>query len=577
MRTTLKGSVLALATTASAGFADGQIVYRTAALTGKPAGGPEGGMVFSGRFGTPRINDLGETVFFAEYTRGSETFGGYFSEGGFEIPMLTVRQGGPDPDPADGVARGSFLFFEVPFIDNSGRVVVYGALTDGATSGTGLFRLRPGEPMEPILRINDIPPGFDERYQVINILEESFRPSRDGTIALVARIDGPGVDESNNSICLVESRNDGFRVVAREGQQAPGLDSGLMLSGFDVPITNRSGLAAFSAELAGPNVHATNNRVLYKETADDGLVVVSRTGEPAPGTVDGETLSSFSNLRFNDLGAVGFTANLDGPNVVRTNEVGIFSDRHLNDLSLIARSGDPVPGVDDEANFFLVSAPGTFWLNNRSHVFLFAGFIGQTGDREGLFREGVNGHLSPVAIEEQQAAGFPDTTVYRDFRSYLFNDTGQTVFYGDTRGLTSPRALFASDELGRVYLIAARGMSIDVSNDPLAVDRRTVSRVSNVFFEQFFDFNQSGQIAFQAVFTDGTEGILVATLPRVRLCADADLDGIVSPGDFMAWINAFYARDPLADVDQDGVVSPTDFGAWLTAFNRGEDGPICDR
>ena len=60
-----------------------------------------------------------------------------------------------------------------------------------------------------------------------------------------------------------------------------------------------------------------------------------------------------------------------------------------------------------------------------------------------------------------------------------------------------------------------------------------------------------------------------------RLCADTNLNGVVEPGDFGAWVAAFNASDLIADANQNGAVDPGDFGAWVSAFNLGAAGPTC--
>jgi len=54
-----------------------------------------------------------------------------------------------------------------------------------------------------------------------------------------------------------------------------------------------------------------------------------------------------------------------------------------------------------------------------------------------------------------------------------------------------------------------------------------------------------------------------------RCIADVNLDGIVDPSDFSAWIAAFNAGSVLADQNLSGDVTPTDFSAWIANFNAG--------
>jgi cytochrome c peroxidase len=51
--------------------------------------------------------------------------------------------------------------------------------------------------------------------------------------------------------------------------------------------------------------------------------------------------------------------------------------------------------------------------------------------------------------------------------------------------------------------------------------------------------------------------------------ADVNGDGMVTPTDFTAWINAFNNNLPECDQNNDGACTPTDFTAWIANYNTG--------
>ncbi|GAB5496414.1 MAG: hypothetical protein Phyf2KO_14940 [Phycisphaerales bacterium] len=51
--------------------------------------------------------------------------------------------------------------------------------------------------------------------------------------------------------------------------------------------------------------------------------------------------------------------------------------------------------------------------------------------------------------------------------------------------------------------------------------------------------------------------------------ADVNGDGMATPADFTAWINAFNSNLPACDQNNDGACTPTDFTAWVNNFNNG--------
>jgi hypothetical protein len=61
----------------------------------------------------------------------------------------------------------------------------------------------------------------------------------------------------------------------------------------------------------------------------------------------------------------------------------------------------------------------------------------------------------------------------------------------------------------------------------------------------------------------------VFNVPSDDCLADINDDGMLSPTDFTAWINAFNNLLPECDQNGDGSCTPTDFTAWIANFNAG--------
>ncbi|GAB5495426.1 MAG: hypothetical protein Phyf2KO_05060 [Phycisphaerales bacterium] len=60
------------------------------------------------------------------------------------------------------------------------------------------------------------------------------------------------------------------------------------------------------------------------------------------------------------------------------------------------------------------------------------------------------------------------------------------------------------------------------------------------------------------------------TSDSVTVCLpDVNGDGLLTPTDFTAWINAFNNNLPGCDQNQDGLCTPTDFTAWIANYNAG--------
>jgi len=91
----------------------------------------------------------------------------------------------------------------------------------------------------------------------------------------------------------------------------------------------------------------------------------------------------------------------------------------------------------------------------------------------------------------------------------------------------------------------------------------------------FFGYSTSfsdGLIAIGAKLSDDngekTGSAYIFEVPCIS-AADTNHDGMLSPTDFTAWINAFNNQLPECDQNGDGNCTPTDFTAWIASFNAG--------
>lgn len=72
----------------------------------------------------------------------------------------------------------------------------------------------------------------------------------------------------------------------------------------------------------------------------------------------------------------------------------------------------------------------------------------------------------------------------------------------------------------------------------------------------------------QCFLNDGSGALLPGSCPSDCL-ADVNGDGLVTPADFTAWINAFNNNLPQCDQNSDNACTPSDFTAWIANFNAG--------
>ena len=173
---------------------------------------------------------------------------------------------------------------------------------------------------------------------------------------------------------------------------------------------------------------------------------------------------------------------------------------------------------------------------------------------------------------------WPTMRSFSDFETPPgINRRGQTAFTATLSGgnvdETNDEGLWATDLDGELHLVVRTGDLFDVDDGPSIV-LKTVRSLS--FFSGWGNessvgsgFNDRGQIAFQADFTDFSSGVFVSDLVAV-LPGDYDFDGIVGADDYTIWRNSFGNEgDGLAaDGDGDGKIDHDDYSLWKSHFGE---------
>ncbi len=220
---------------------------------------------------------------------------------------------------------------------------------------------------------------------------------------------------------------------------------------FGTPSLNDAGQIAFQSALAGSGVTFPNNNAIFSDAGGSGLTAIARAGSQAPGFVAGVNFVGLSPPDLNNSGGIVFRSSLTGPGITATNNTALFTDANGTGLQPIVNGGD-------------------------------------------------------------QAAGLAAGIAYTSFSVPLLNDGGQIAFWAGLRGpgvdSSNDRAFFAANAFGELEIVARLGDMINVSSDPMIDDFRML-----IDFDSGFDWNNNSELAFRATFSDGSQAILVATVP----------------------------------------------------------------
>ncbi|MEZ6319392.1 MAG: GC-type dockerin domain-anchored protein [Phycisphaerales bacterium] len=260
-----------------------------------------------------------------------------------------------------------------------------------------------------------------------------------GDATFVVHLTGSGVTNDNDVAMWSESGPSGLHLVAREGDQAPGMPTGVRLDELSfLFVQNAMGQVVFRTTLTGPGVDESNDTAMWIQDADGGTTLIARAGQTAPGAG-----TPFQRILYphaiNESGVFAFRALLqDHSPLTSESGDGIWIGSTSGGVEALAVLGDSVPGVTDARFEQFLSDPG---INSDGSVVFTARIIGGSIDAdsdEGVWMYDQNGHGELIALEGQRPTGFPSDvrfgqascTFYpKAFYGATINESGQ-VFFG---------------------------------------------------------------------------------------------------------------------------------------------------
>lgn len=496
---------------ASSAWAAGEVQYRTVAVTGQTAPGA-GGKPYVG-FERPSIDGTGRLVFGGRF--GDP--GSFPYRGGMWADVAGQKQlPGLEGDAAPG--GGTFTGFHYANPQAAGPIVFGGFLENQVY---GQFIAAPNGSQTRIAANGDPAPGMPAGAVFGGV--PTYAPTVGGGVhAFGGYVTGGGTTDGNHEGLWAGTPGD-LRLLARAGHQAPGAPAGVVFTynpavsgpALGPPRVDRLGNVTFHGNLSGENVDHLNDDGIWHGTKD-GVRMVVRSGDAAPDTNGGAFLSTGMQVSAAN-GRVAFNATIPhkkwvgGPVVQSGDPTGPTPEPALyagppDAPRLIARATDIAPGTEREFGNFL-----GFVMNAAGDV----AFIGGPG----LFAS-RGGVVSAVMTEGMAAPGTPQGVTFNNPTSASINNLGQIAFEAHVQGPGvadfDTRGVWVTDAGGNLHLIARAGELFDVGGG----DLRVVNDVDLFTHTNAGEdgmptaFNDLGQLAFRAIFKDGTEGVFVATVPE---------------------------------------------------------------
>ena len=362
--------------------------------------------------------------------------------------------------------------------------------------------------------------------------------SSTGAVAFQAGLTGPAVDLTNDG-AIYSGGVGNLQLLQRKGAPAdPTLGPGVKQFvfsrvGYDFgyelgPAISGAQVASF-AYFTGPGIDYTNDTgMLAGPVASPALV--ARYGDHAPGTPAGVHFTGFSLPKINAGGQFVLPARLDGPGVKHESDGSRFSDEDglwygngAAPLQLLARSGDPAPGITGGYLFSKPFYAGPQAQVNASGQVLFSdGLINppNINDFKRVLYAGTPGNLRKVIATGDPTPGIADSSIrFREAVQYSFNNAGQIAFFGQFSG----PGLFAPDGSG-IFLATPGALANDPYSFQFFSRSGTPAPGAGGLLFEYFQLplvNDSGRVVFNGSLTTAGDpntpqvgtGIWTATSP----------------------------------------------------------------
>lgn len=488
---------------------------QTVMLSGQPAPGTEA--VFGpNQLGGFQINNAGQAVIRASISGSgvnSTNSRGIWTGMSGSLDLV-ARTGDEAPGLGSGV---TFNTLGNTWISDSGRVGFEANLQgSGITTANdrSLWTDRSGS-LSLGMHEGDAAPGTAAG---VNFVDGPFVAMFNGDkFAFYSFLTGPGV-MSNNRQGLWSEGSGTLSLVARNGSPDPATGDPFLTTNHDFEGVrlNNVGQLAFSEGMGAGSVQ----KIWFDDAGSLSLIV--GTGDTAPGTGAGVTFNRLHSPILNDVGKVAFKGNLTGTGVTISNNLGVWSGE-AGSLTLRFRTGQQAPGLP--AGVMFSEMPLSPWFNNQGHL-AFNGRVtggGVTSSNNSGIWSDASGTLTLLARAGDPAPGVVPAMNFEQLITAMdVNDLGQVAFYAILVDAATPTlrygSIWAQDSEGVLQLIARSGEQIDVDNGP-GVDLRTISGLS------LNSINDVGQVAFTAL-ADGADGFFVSNaLSSADFDHDGDVDG----------------------------------------------------
>jgi hypothetical protein len=485
----------------------------------------------------------------------------------YAVTDSTLRVVAVSGSPAVDVLGTVYTSFDLPVLDNLGRVAFQGRLSGPipSTDDKAIWYERSPNDLGLVLQSgNHLTPT--EAHLVFS--RPLVNDAGEVVFLGATRLDPFGrVDQKD---LLLQKPSGEFIRVARDGQPMPGEPPGVLFDGLALAQLNESGDVAFVARRSTDNPSFASRSLwlsrpgvplitfpstfeerqisvgsyelngagqiafagnLSKASIDEPILqanwltnstgqlkLIARQNDPAPGSGPAGSFEFVSRPHLSDSGHVSFFARIEGPSITPANDSGLWIKPSEQPSFLAVRESSLIPGSSDEVFGGFNPGGEAYFSADNKLAFTNALVDAASIPRQSVWSYELDGPLSLVAREGGPAPGLPAGSVFGSQFSHLtVNSRGQIAFEAAFQGTSNGYGIWAQDPTGTLQLIAHTGQIMNVG---LAPNERTI--MSLAFADRGREsrtsgFNDVGELAYWARLDEGLEAVLVssaATIPE---------------------------------------------------------------
>jgi len=361
-----------------------------------------------------------------------------------------------------------------------------------------------------------------------------------------------------------------YTLVALTGEQVPDMPTGIVYDELRFPQHREQNIVIFDSDIAGPSITDANNRVWW-QISNAGLIPIVREGNPLPDPSGTSVVVGTASVMLGYRSDYCLVTQFAG-----SSERGLWHVSPALIYQKVAREDDAAPETETGTFFISFIHPV---IDGKGRIVFYSQLDGpntNSSNWAGIWRGSSYDNLELVIRKGDQMPGLPDGIAFSTTNPFKTNSVGNIAFTCNVSGsgvnTTNNTVTYFTTNNDQLIPVVRTGDVIDVSRDGMPSDLRTVEFI-RLYAETpevglRSQLNDNGELVYYVRFTDGSQAIFVASV-ATDCPADTNGDGMVTPADFSAWVAAFNAQAPECDQNGDGACSPADFSAWVANYNTG--------